>query len=309
MRFPGAACRRLGRVACLAYLLGSVPLIAQDRAAQERGREAWQKVDEIFAVMGIKAGATVADVGAGGGFFTARLARAVGANGRVFAVDVSDDALDRLRKRLDEEEIRNVTVIKGTPLDPNLPDGILDGALIVSSYHEMTESQSMLMALRRALKRDGRLVIVEPVRMSRRGRPRADQFRDHEIDPEFVLQDARAAGFRVINLQDPFVLREGDALEWLMALQPMDMPRATTAAAAQKQDPSTEELNDTSLRVSLAEFTQLASVAAVAIVDVRDRDSFAAAHIPGAVSIPLESIESEVERLRTLGKPVVTYCS
>lgn len=307
MRFLRVCRRRFGRLSCLACLLIGVSPSAQDRA-QESRREAWQKVDEIFAAMGIKAGAAVADVGAGGGFFTARLARAVGANGRVFAVDVSDEALDRLRKRLDEEEIRNVTVIKGTPHDPHLPDGILDGALIVSSYHEMTESQSMLMALRRALKRDGRLVIVEPVRHSRRGRPRADQFRDHEIDPEFVLQDARAAGFRVIDLQDPFILREGDALEWLMALQPMDMPTASTAAVAETKEPSTEELN-ASLRVSLTEFTQLASAAAVTIVDVRDGDSFAAAHIPGAVSLPLETIESGVEQLRTLGKPIVTYCS
>jgi predicted methyltransferase len=308
MRFPNGCRRRLGRLVCVTYLILSVPVAAQDRAARESRRDGWQKVAEIFAVMGVQAGATVADVGAGDGFFTARLARAVGPDGRVFAVDVDDEALDRLRKRLVQEGLRNVTVVKGTPQDPNLPEGTLDAALIVSAYHEMTESQSMLTALRRALKRDGRLVIVEPVRRSRRGRPRADQFRDHEIDPEFVLQDARATGFRVITLQDPFVLREGDALEWLIALQPMDVPTAN-AAAEHKHEPEAEELNDASLRVPLAEFTQLASAAAITIVDVRDRESFEAAHIPGAVSIPLETIESGVEQLRRLGKPIVTYCS
>jgi SAM-dependent methyltransferase len=67
----------------------------------------------------------------------------------------------------------------------------LDGALIVNAYHEMDQHRSVLAALR-ALKPEGRLVIVEPVRDARRGRPRADQTRDHEIDPEYVLQDARA---------------------------------------------------------------------------------------------------------------------
>lgn len=309
MRFPDLCRRHRGWVLSIACWLIAVSLSAQDRAAEESRREEWQKVEEIFAAMGIKADAIVADVGAGGGFFTTRLARAVGAKGRVLAVDVSVEALDRLRKRLDDDAIGNVTVVKGTPTDPHLPEGILDAALIINSYHEMTESQSMLVALRRALKREGRLVIVEPVQLSRRGRPRADQFRDHEIDPEFVLQDARAAGFRVINLQDPFVLREGDALEWLMVLQPMEMPPRANASAAQRHEPSAEELNDPSLRVSLAEFLQLASDAAVTIVDVRDRESFAAGHIPGAVSIPLETIESAVDRLRGLGKPVVTYCS
>lgn len=307
MRLSRSHRRRLGQLASLVYLLVGMSLLAQSRTAEEGRREQWQKVDEIFAVMGIRPGATVADVGAGDGFFTSRLARAVGSNGRVFAVDIDDAALERLRRRLQEDGIQNVTVVKGTPDDPKLPEHVLDAALIVNAYHEMQQHQAILSKLRRALKPEGRLVIVEPVRDSRRGRPRADQARDHEIDPEFVLHDARTAGFRIVGLQDPFTVRASD-IEWLMALQPAEIRPVTASTPAPSGQPSGAELKDSSLRVSLEEFRKLA-LGAVTIVDVRGDDSFAIGHIPGAISIPLETVDHAVEQLRKLGKPVVTYCS
>lgn len=294
-------------LACLACVLSGVSLFAQDRASQERRREQWQKVDVIFAEMGVRAGAIVADVGAGDGFFTSRLARAVGASGRVFAVEIDDAVMDRLRKRLQEDDLDNVTIVKGAVDDPKLPEATLDAALIVNAYHEMEQHQSILAALRRALKPDGRLVIVEPVTPSRRGRPRADEARNHEIDPEYVLQDARAAGFAVVSLKDPFTRRDGD-IEWLIALQPGDMRPTTTTATSQGGD-SDEELKDPALRISLDEFVRGSQKSGVTIVDVRGNDSFVAGHIPGAISIPLAKIEGSVEELRKLAKPVVTYCS
>ncbi|HYN06066.1 MAG TPA: methyltransferase domain-containing protein [Vicinamibacterales bacterium] len=283
-------------------------LISQSRADQEGRREQWQKVPQILAAMNVRPGATVADIGAGDGFFTTRLARAVQSSGRVYAVDIDDSAIDRLRKRLQQDGIQNVIVVKGAPDSPNLPEGVIDAALIVNAYHEMDQHQSMLSALRRALKPEGRLVIVEPVGASRRGRSRAEQTRNHEIDPEHVLQDARSAGFRVVGLQDPFTVRGGD-LEWLMALQPGDLPAPTTAAAVDLGETASAALKDPSLRISHEELTTLASGGHVTIVDVRDHDSFAAGRIPGALSIPLETVENAVERLRRLSRPVVTYCS
>jgi len=299
--------RVLPHLISLACLIWGVLLLGQDRAADEGRREKWQKVDAIFAEMGVRPGAIVADVGAGDGFFTSRLARAVGANGRVFAVDIDDAAMERLRKRLQAEGIENVAIVKGTTDDPKLPERTLDAALIVNAYHEMEQHQSILAALRRALKPDGRLVIVEPVTPSRRGRPRADEVRSHEIDPEYVLQDARAAGFGVVGLKDPFTRRE-DEIHWLIALQPGDMP-APRSAATEPSPEENEALKDPALRISLEQFVDLATKGAVTIVDVRGEESFAAGHIPGALVIPLGSVESSVERLRSLGKPVVTYCS
>jgi predicted methyltransferase len=294
-------------VICLALLVSGISLFAQSRASEEARREQWQKVDLIFAEMHIMPGAVVADVGAGDGFFTSRLARVVGSNGRVFAVEIDDGQIERLRKRLQNDGVENVTIVKGAPDDPKLPERALDAALIVNAYHEMAEHQSMMAAIRRALKSDARLVIVEPVKPSKRGRLRAEQARDHEIDPEYVLQDARAAGFRVVALQDPFTRRNGD-IEWLMALQPGDMPTTSVATEEPGHQPS-PDLKDPALRVSVNELLAMLSKDAVTIVDVRGEDSFTAGHIPGAVSIPLESVEGKVERLRSLGKPVVTYCS
>jgi predicted methyltransferase len=292
---------------CFASLITGVSLLGQSRASEEDRREQWQKVDQIFTEMGLRPGAVVADVGAGDGFFTSRLARAVGSDGRVYAVEIDDATIDTLRNRLRDDGIENVTIVKGAADDPKLPERALDAALIVNAYHEMKQHQAVMAALRRALKPDSRLVIVEPVKPSRRGRSRADQARDHEIDPEYLLQDARAAGFRVVALRDPFTRRNGD-IEWLMALQPGDLPAASVATAEHAHE-SSGELKNPSLRVSLEDFLGLVSKGAVTIVDVRGEDSFAAGHIPGAVSIPLDSVEGNIERLRSSGKPVVTYCS
>jgi predicted methyltransferase len=308
MRIPQIFRRSGRRLVCLAFVLGGISLSAQDRAPAERSREQWQKVDQIFAAMGVREGATVADIGAGDGFFTSRLSRAVGARGQVYAVDIDDKALERLRRRLQEEQARNVIVIKGTPDNPNLPERALDAALIVNSYHEMTEHQSMLAALRRALKPDGRLVIVEPVSDSKRGRPRADQARDHEIDPEFVLQDARATGFRVVGLEDPFTIRSTN-LEWMMVLQLRETAAVTAAAGTERSEGVAGELADPALRISLEEFEKILSAGGVTVVDVREPESYAAGHIPGAISLPLDSVEGAAARLRSLNRPVVTYCS
>lgn len=100
-----------------ASVIAAMPLPAQTRQTEDARREAWQKVDQIFAAMGVRAGATVADVGAGDGFFTSRLARAVGSDGRVFALDVDEKALARLKNRLADEGIRNVSAHSRSALD------------------------------------------------------------------------------------------------------------------------------------------------------------------------------------------------
>jgi predicted methyltransferase len=307
---PNAYTWKPARVTLLACVFGAMPLLAQTRQSDERLREEWQKVDQILSAMAVRSGATVADVGAGDGFFTTRLARAVGPDGRVFAVDVEENALTRLRKRLEDEGIRNVFVVKGTASDPRLPERSLDAALIVNAYHEMAQHQQMLSALRSALKPDGKLVIVEPISDARRSGSRAEQTKAHEIAPEFVLADARSAGFRIVGLQDPFTSRGRD-LEWLLALQPVDAagttPPTPDAAAAGAGVSSGEA--DPALRITQQEFAKLFSGRAVTVVDVRDAGAFAAGHIPGALSVPLDSIEQAAERLRKTGKPVVTYCS
>lgn len=191
------------------------------RDTTEVERDKWQKVPEIFAAMGVSEGSRVADVGAGGGFFTVRLARAVGANGRVFAVDLSATVVRDLKERIARERLENVDVIAGDPADPRLP-GSLDAVLIVNAYHEMHEHQVMLDKIRQALKLGGRLVIVEPIAQNRRETSRAQQQSNHEIAMDYAAEDIRQAGFEIVERRDRFIenLLDRDT-EWLIVATPL----------------------------------------------------------------------------------------
>ncbi len=291
-----------------------------DRAREEARREVWQNVPKILEALGVVPGAVVADVGAGDGFFTVRLARAVGPKGRVHAVDVSSRALEKLRARVAEERLTNVVVTEGSAWDPRLATATLDAALIVNSYHEMTEYLAMLTNLRQALKPDGRLVIIEPISAKRRDQPRDSQTKNHEIGAEHVQQDARQAGFRVAHLEDPFVTRrgggpEGDDEDWLLVLRPAPAASSAAGGSAGNRESTTAdgdakaEWKSPALRISVEDFKQLRAKGDVLILDVRDAESYRNGHLPGAVLMPLDTVESRVAELRNEKRPIVTYCS
>ena len=189
-------------------------------------RESWQRVPDVFTAMGLAPGSTVADIGAGDGFFTTRLARAVGPTGKVYAVDISQGALDRLGRRVREEGLTNVEPILGSTSDPRLPAGSIDAALIVNAYHEMREHQAMLEAIRRALKPDGRLVILDSVRAGEQGYPREAQESRHTLAPHFVQRDAIEAGYFVTHFEREFTRRGGNTPEFLLVVTPVPAPVA-----------------------------------------------------------------------------------
>ena len=287
---------------------GALGSQAQSRIEEERQREQWQRVTDIFRAMEVRPGSVVGDIGAGDGFFTTRLAAAVGPSGRVFAVDVADSQLDRLRRRLGEETYRNITVVKGSVGNPGLPEGSLDAALIVNAYHEMTEHQAMLTSIRTALKPTGRLVIVEPMSDKRRTANRAAQIREHEIAPEFALQEVRSAGFRTIGLEDPFTTR-GSSVEWMLTVVPRTATPAATIRTAESTTATKEASSDPALRISIADFDRLARSGPLTLIDVRDEGMFAKGHLPDAILIPLDTIEASASRLQGLKQPFITYCS
>ena len=101
-------------------------------------RDEWQKPAEVTRALGLRPGMIVADLGAGGGWFTVRLARRVGPNGLVYAQDIQQEMIDVIRRRLERENLRNVHTVLGTATDSRLPRG-LDAILIVNSYHEMDD--------------------------------------------------------------------------------------------------------------------------------------------------------------------------
>jgi predicted methyltransferase len=178
---------------------------AQQREHVEVPREQWQRVTDIVRELGAVPGSHIADIGAGGGFFTKRLASAVSTSGRVYAVDVNPVSLRELKTALGSD-FSNVEIIRGEEDDPQLPANRLDGALIVNAYHEFAEYPTMLRHIRAALKPGGRLVLVEPI-------PRADdtlraaQTKRHTIAIDLVEGELRDAGFEIVTRDTAFVTR------------------------------------------------------------------------------------------------------
>ena len=127
----------------------------------ERERE--EAPAKAIAALDIRPGQTVADIGAGSGYYTVRLAEAVGPNGRVFATDIQPGMLALIKKRTHAMvgTSGRVELVLGTPTESKLPDGAVDMALMVDVYHELAQPQTFLRSVKRALKPGGRLVLIE----------------------------------------------------------------------------------------------------------------------------------------------------
>jgi ubiquinone/menaquinone biosynthesis C-methylase UbiE len=125
----------------------------------ERAKE--EQPAKLMKALALKPGAVVADIGAGSGYFTFRLARAVGPRGKVYAVDIQKEMLAIIRRRMKERDVDNVVPVLGTVADPKLPAGGIDLILMVDVYHEFSHPYEMTVALLKALEPGGRLVFVE----------------------------------------------------------------------------------------------------------------------------------------------------
>jgi arsenite methyltransferase len=155
-------------------------------------RDEWQQPDRIMDALAIADGATVADIGAGAGWFTIHLARRVGPNGTVYAQDVQRQMLEAIRRRVGREGLQNVQTRLGMGSTPNLPAGRFNAVLVVDAYQEVEGRVTFLRNLATALTRDGRIGIVNY--KPGQGGPGPDI----RIDSPSVEADARAAGLRVL---------------------------------------------------------------------------------------------------------------
>ena len=160
-------------------------------------RDAWQKPDQIMDALGIAEGSKVADIGAGAGWFTIRLARRVGPNGLVYAEDVQPQMLEATRRRVSREGLKNVKTIRGTATDPNLPARALDAILVVDVYPEVDERVTFLRNLASASKPNGRIGVVNY--KPGQGGPGPAPNEGVRVDSSAVEMDARAAGLRVLR--------------------------------------------------------------------------------------------------------------
>jgi ubiquinone/menaquinone biosynthesis C-methylase UbiE len=157
-------------------------------------RDAWQQPDQIMDALAIADGSKVADIGAGAGWFTIRLARRVGPNGTVYAVDVQRQMLEAIRRRVEREGLRNVQTRLGERSNPNLPARSLDAVLMVDVYAEVVDPVAFLTNVAAAITPTGRIGIVNYKPGS--GGPGPDA--EDRIESSVVEADARKAGLRVL---------------------------------------------------------------------------------------------------------------
>ena len=152
-------------------------------------REQWQKPNLIMDELRIAEGSVVADLGAGGGWFTIRLARRVGPNGLVYAEDIQPQMIDATRRRAQHERLTNVRTVLGTPSDPRLPRKI-DAVLIVDAYHEIEDPIVLLKNVKRSLNPQGRVGVVGFLP----GRGGPGPAPEERVAPDTVVKAAEAAG-------------------------------------------------------------------------------------------------------------------
>jgi SAM-dependent methyltransferase len=192
---------------------GIVTDIWHDEASRDRAGEA----ERVMNLLGVKAGLDVADIGAGSGYYTVRLARRVGPTGHVFAEDVVPEYLDRLARRVATEGLASsVTVVRGDPHDPRLLPGSVDLALLVHMYHEVQQPYGLLWNLRPALKPNARVAVIDARK----------QTEVHGTPPDLLRCEFAAVGYRQTAFYD---LQEGTYLAAFAPLSPGSGPASPSA--------------------------------------------------------------------------------
>ena len=165
-----------------------------DRAERENEEDPDRAID----VMKIAKGSTVADIGAGSGYMTVKLARKVGPDGKVFANDIQQGMLDLLNKRLAKSKITNVSTVLGTQDDPRLPLEAIDLVLMVDVYHELSQPQLMLRHIKASLKPGGRLVLLE----YRKEDPNVPIKPEHKMSVAEAKLEVEAEGFKLTKTNE-----------------------------------------------------------------------------------------------------------
>jgi ubiquinone/menaquinone biosynthesis C-methylase UbiE len=163
---------------------------------ESRDRE--EDCKTLLRVLNIQPGQTVADLGCGNGFYTLPIAKRVGPKGKVLAVEIQPEMLDLLAERAEIESVTNYVPILGTLANPKLPKGEVDIALLVDVYHEFSNPEEMLAAIRKSLKPHGRMVQVE----FRAEDPNVPIKPEHKMSKAQILKEILANGFKLVDQFD-----------------------------------------------------------------------------------------------------------
>jgi SAM-dependent methyltransferase len=171
------------------------------------GRDRRLQINRVMDILGVVPGKTVADIGAGSGWFTERAARRVGSGGLVYAVDINPAAIQYVQDRARKDRLNNVKSILSKPDDPMLPAGAVGAVLLLKTYHEIAEPVVLLRNLRAALRPGAKVGIID----------RNGNGEDHGVAREVVLREAAEAGYRLLG-QYEFV--KGDKMDYFLVLTP-----------------------------------------------------------------------------------------
>lgn len=173
----------------------AVGCTAQSNPAQYEyaGRDARQQPERIMEIIGVRPGMIIGEAGAGGGYFTVKLAEEVGPEGKIYANDIRKNYLEYIDERAKKEGFTNIETILGEERDPLFPDGSLDMVFMLNVYHHLDYKEDFLRNIVKDLKPGGTLVIVESDKDRRPSN-------GHSTDPDDVLTATWAAGYEVVLL-------------------------------------------------------------------------------------------------------------
>jgi cyclopropane fatty-acyl-phospholipid synthase-like methyltransferase len=156
------------------------------------GREERLQINRVMDILGIKSGKSVADIGAGSGWFSVRAAKRTGLTGMVYAVDINPEAVRYIDQRAGKEQLPNIKTILSKPDDPLLPANSVDAVLMLKTYHEVAHPIILLRNLRSALRPNARVGIID----------RNGNGENHGVSREIVIHEANEAGYRLLKQYD-----------------------------------------------------------------------------------------------------------
>lgn len=199
---------------------GTSAVSAQQRATSEPytgdlsifespGRDKRLQIDRVMSILSIEPGKSVADIGAGSGWFTVRAAKRVGQQGIVYAVDINPEAIRYINERARKEQLRNVKTIQSQPDDPLLPGQSVDSVLLLKAYHEVAHPITLLQKLRPALRPGAKVGIID----------RNGNGENHGIDKDVVIREAKEAGY---TLRDQYDFVKGDNMDYFLVFTATD---------------------------------------------------------------------------------------
>ena len=185
------------RMLLIVFMMIHFSGVSQYKKEYWDSRDQWQKTPELIKLMGLKKDMKVADVGCHEGYMTIHLSDFLSNKGKVYAVDVVESRINKLKKFIKEDKRTNVIPIVGKYDDPLLPKNTLDAVIIMDTYHEIDAYNKVLKKVYKSLKKGGKILILEEIKTYRIKDSRSSQTSRHDIALRYVKKDLKKAGFSI----------------------------------------------------------------------------------------------------------------